>query len=377
MKYRRFGRLDWQVSALGFGIMRLPHREGEHSEILEEEAGAMVRHAVNNGVNYLDTAYNYHGGLSEVFLGKLLKDGLREKVRLATKLPCWKVKKTDDLNRYFDEQLERLQTDRVDFYLLHSLQDDWWDRMKEAGYLDWAEKQLADGRIGHLGFSFHDKLPLFRKIIDDYDNWTMTMVMYNYMDVDHQAGTEGVKYAADRGLAVVVMEPLRGGLLARVPPDSVKRVFDRSGIRRTPADWSLQWLWDRPEVSCAVSGMSTMEQLRQNLESAGRSGIGSMSEAEKRVLAEVRKEYRSKRSIPCTDCRYCLPCPEGVAIPWIFSYYNMSEMYEAPEAASKQYGFLKEEERADRCTECGRCMEKCPQHIDIIERLKEAHRHLS
>lgn len=377
MKYRQFGRLDWQVSALGFGIMRLPTTEGEQSEILEEEAGAMVRHAVDNGVNYLDTAYNYHGGDSEAFLGRLLGDGLREKVRLATKLPCWKVEKTDDLDRFFDEQLQRLGTDCVDFYLLHSLQDDWWDRMKEVGYLDWAERQMADGRIRHLGFSFHDKPPLFKKIIDDYSNWTLAMVMYNYMDVEHQAGTEGVKYAADRGLAVVVMEPLRGGLLAQEPPDSVKQLFRNSSIRRTPADWSLQWLWDRPEVSCVVSGMSTMEQLRQNLESAGRSGIGSMSETEKRVLAEVRKEYRSKRSIPCTDCRYCLPCPEGVGIPWIFSYYNMSEMYRAPETAAKHYAFLKEEERADSCTECGRCMEKCPQHIDIISALKEAHAHLS
>ena len=377
MKYRKFGELDWQVSSLGFGVMRLPHREKDTSLILEDEAAAITHYAIDNGVNLLDTAWNYHDGESESFLGKTLKNGYREKVRIATKLPCWKIEKRDDFDRYFDEQMERLQIDFIDFYLLHALQRDWWDKVKNLGYIDWAEKKLADGIIKHLGFSFHDKLPLFKRIIDEYDNWTMTLLMHNYMDVDFQAGAEGVKYATDNGLAVVVMEPLRGGLLAKEPPSSVKKIFDEAVVQRTPADWSLQWLWDKGEIASVISGMNTLQQLQQNITSACNSGIGSMTEYEEEVLVEVREEYRKKASIPCTNCGYCMPCPEGVGIPWIFEYYNMSEMYEAPETARAYYAFLDEENRASGCTECGKCMEQCPQHIDIIDMLKKAHRLLA
>lgn len=373
MKYRKFGNLDWEVSALGFGIMRLPHDEKESSAIHEEEASSLLHYAIDSGVNYLDTAWNYHDGESESFLGRALKGGYREKVRIATKLPSWKIEKKDDFDRYFDEQMERLQTDSIDFYLLHALQRDWWDKVRNFGYLDWAEKKLADGSIKHLGFSFHDTPALFKRIVDQYDNWTMTLLMYNYMDVDYQAGTEGVKYAVDNGLAVVAMEPLRGGLLAKEPPSSVKRIFDGSEVQRTPADWSLQWLWDKGEIASVISGMSTMEQLQQNIASACDSGIGSMTEYEKQVLLKVREEYRKKALIPCTDCRYCMPCPEGVAIPWIFEYYNMSEMYEDTPTARAYYAFLEEKNRASVCTECGKCMEHCPQHIEIISLLKKAH----
>lgn len=373
MKYRKFGELDWEVSALGFGIMRLPHKKKESSAILEEEASSLLHFAIDNGVNYLDTAWNYHDGESESFLGRALRGGYREKVRIATKLPSWKIEKKEDFDRYFDEQMERLQTDFIDFYLLHALQRDWWDNVRNLGFLDWAENKLAEGTIKHLGFSFHDTPSLFRKIVDGYDNWTMTLLMYNYMDVDFQAGTEGVKYAADNGIAVVAMEPLRGGLLAKEPPPSVKRIFDVSSVKRTPADWSLHWLWDKCEIASVISGMSTMEQLVQNIDSAGNSGIGSMTEYEEQVLLKVRGEYRKKAPIPCTDCRYCMPCPEGVSIPSIFGYFNMSEMYEAPETARLYYAFLDEKNRATECTECGKCMDLCPQHIDIISLLKKAH----
>ncbi|MCK4807453.1 MAG: aldo/keto reductase [Candidatus Aegiribacteria sp.] len=373
MKYRKFGELDWEVSALGFGIMRLPHKEKEYSVILEEEASSLLHFAIDNGMNYLDTAWNYHDGESESFLGRALKGGYRERVRIATKLPCWKIEKKDDFDKYFDEQVERLQTDFIDFYLLHALQRDWWDNVRNLGYLDWAEKKLADGTIKHLGFSFHDRLPLLNRIINEYDNWTVALLMYNYMDVDFQAGTEGVKYAADNGLAVVVMEPLRGGLLAKEPPTSVKKIFDGSKVQRSPADWSLQWLWDKGEIASVLSGMNTLEQLKQNIASACNSDIGSMTEYEEHVLVKIREEYRKKASIPCTDCRYCMPCPEGVAIPWIFEYYNMSEMYEAPGTARLYYAFLDEKNRASECKECGKCMEHCPQHIDIIGTLKKAH----
>ena len=376
MKYRKFGPLDWEVSALGFGIMRMPHAEGESSEILEEEASLMVRHAIDSGVNYLDTAYNYHGGNSESFLGRVLKDGYRRKVRIATKMPCWKIEGPDDFDRYFDQQLERLQLDAIDFYLLHGLQSDWWEKLKGFGYREWAEKQMADGRIRYSGFSFHDKLPVFRSIVDEWDRWTMSLIMYNYMDIDYQAGAEGVRYAADNGLAVVVMEPLRGGLLGKEPPESVGRIFQDSGIRRTPADWALQWLWDQPEVSCVISGMSTMQQLEENIAGACRSAVGTLTDEERVLLARVRKEYLSKKPIDCTGCRYCMPCPEGVAIPNILGIYNLGRMYEAPETARMHYGFISKDHRPDSCTECGQCMEKCPQHLDIIALLKEAHEHL-
>lgn len=372
MRYRRFGRLDWKVSALGFGIMRLPVEGDDQSAIRVETASEMVRRAIDGGVNYLDTAYPYHGGRSESFLGEVLKDGYRGKVRIATKLPTWKVKEKDDFDRYFDEQMERLQLDRVDFYLLHSLQRDWWDRVRELGYLDWAERQQADGRISHLGFSFHDRPPLLRRIVDGYDGWTVAMLMYNYMDVDFQAGTEGVGYAADNGLAVAVMEPLRGGLLAQEPPVSVGRIFENSGIRRTPAQWSLRWLWDRPEISTVVSGMSTMEQLEQNLGTADHAAIGTMGAGEKDVLERVRREYLSKRSVPCTDCRYCVPCPREVAIPWIFGCMNTAEMYEALEQARREYSFIDEKNRADSCNGCGECAERCPRQIDIPAELERA-----
>jgi len=377
MNYRKFGPLDWEVSALGFGIMRMPHGEGEPSEILEEEASLMVRHAIDSGVNYLDTAYNYHGGNSESFLGRVLKDGYRRKVRIATKMPCWKIEGPEDFDRYFDEQLERLQVETIDFYLLHGLQGDWWDQLKGFGYREWAERQMADGRIRYSGFSFHDKLPLFRRIVDEWDRWTMTLVMYNYMDIDYQAGAGGVRYAADNGLAVVVMEPLRGGLLAKEPPASVRRIFEESERRRSYADWALQWLWDQAEVSCVISGMSTMEQLEENIAGACRSAVGRLTDEERGLLARVRKEYLSKKPIDCTGCRYCMPCPEGVAIPNILGIYNLGRMYEAPDTARTHYGFVPEDRRQPSCTECGQCMEKCPQHLDIIALLKEAHEHLA
>ncbi len=377
MKYRKFGELDWKVSILGFGIMRLPHKKKESSSILEHKAMEMLHCAIDNGVNYLDTAWNYHDGASESFLGRALTGGYREKVKIATKLPCWKIEKKDDFDIYFDEQQERLQTDCIDFYLLHALQRDWWDKVKNLGYIDWAEKKIADGSIGHLGFSFHDRFPLFKRIIDEYDNWSMTLLMHNYMDVDFQAGSEGVQYAVDNGLAVVAMEPLRGGLLAKDPPPSVKKIFSESEVQRTPADWSLQWLWNKKEIASLISGMSTMQQLQQNIASACASEIGSMTEYEEQVLTNVREEYFRKAPIPCTDCRYCMPCPQRVAIPWIFEYYNMSEMYESPETAKAYYAFLDEKNKASSCTECGKCMERCPQQIDIIDMLKKAHRLLA
>lgn len=386
MQYRTFGKLDWKPSALGFGAMRLPVINGEPGQIDEPEATRMVRAAIDGGVNYVDTAYPYHRGTSESFLGRALKDGYRERVKLATKLPCWLVKEPADFDRYLDEQLARLDTPKIDFYLLHALDAARWHAMRDLRVLDWAERAMADGRIGHLGFSFHDKYEAFQEIVDAYDGWTFCQIQYNYLDEENQAGTRGLKYAAGKGLGVVVMEPLRGGLLAgnagqrqgRGVPGPIQALWDTAPIRRTPAEWALQWLWHQPEVSLILSGMSTLAQVQENLASAARSGPGLLSAEELALVAQVRDQYRRLAPIPCTDCKYCQPCPNGVNIPGIFDAYNQAMMFDAPEHARFVYAnWVPEAERGDKCIACGECETKCPQHIAIIEWLETADRYLT
>jgi predicted aldo/keto reductase-like oxidoreductase len=373
MQYRTFGRLEWKPSALGFGAMRLPTIDGDPSRIDEPEATRMVRFAIDQGVNYVDTAYPYHQGSSEPFLGRALQEGYRERIRLATKLPCWKVEGTGDFDRYLDEQLERLGTAHIDFYLLHGLNADSWAKVHDLEVLAWAEGALADGRIGHLGFSFHDQCEVFKEIVDASELWTFCQIQYNFMDVEYQAGTRGLQYAARRGLAVVVMEPLRGGLLARNVPGPVQQVWDGAPRQRTPADWALQWVWNHPEVSVVLSGMSTMEQVEENVASASESGPGTLTEKELALVARAREEYRQLARIPCTGCQYCQPCPQGVNIPRIFDIYNDALIYGDEQGARMSYGLLEEEQRADLCVECGECLDKCPQQIEIPHWLSTAH----
>jgi predicted aldo/keto reductase-like oxidoreductase len=374
MQYRTFGKLDWRPSALGFGAMRLPVIDNDMSRIDEEEATRMIRHAIDHGVNYVDTAYSYHQQQGEPFVGRALKDGYRERVRVATKMPTWLIEKPEDFDRYLALQLERLQVERIDFYLLHALEAARWARLRDLGVLDWAERQMAAGLIGYLGFSFHDSFEVFKEIVDAYDRWTLAQIQYNYMDVDYQAGQRGLRYAAAKGLAVVIMEPLRGGQLARVPPPQpVAALWATASRQRTPADWALQWLWNQPEVSLVLSGMSTMQQVEENLASADRSGVGSLSAEELALIERVRAAYRGLSPIPCTQCRYCVPCPNGVEIPHIFEIYNQVMMYDDPRTGRMLYGWLKETQRADQCVECGQCQDACPQGIAIIEWLKKAH----
>jgi predicted aldo/keto reductase-like oxidoreductase len=377
MQYRDFGRLDWKPSALGFGAMRLPTIEGDRARIDEPEAARMIRYAIDHGVNYVDTAYPYHQEKSEPFLGRALGDGYRERVKLATKLPSWMVKAREDFDRYLNQQLERLRTEQIDFYLLHALNAQTWPNVRDLGVLPWAERAMADGRIGHLGFSFHDTLEVFKEIVDATDLWLFCQIQYNFMDIENQAGTEGLRYAADKGLAVVIMEPLRGGLLAGRIPVVVQELWESAPRGRTPADWALQWVWNHPEVSVVLSGMSTMEQLEQNVASASDSGPGSLTKEELDIVSRVRDKYRGLAPIPCTNCQYCQPCPSGVNIPRIFEVYNDAIMYGDEQAGREGYQWVEEEQRAELCVECGECLEKCPQQIDIPEWLAKAHRLLS
>ena len=379
MEYRNFGNTNFKPSALGFGCMRLPQILGEENRIDEPEATRMVRYAIDQGVNYIDTAWSYHGGQSEVFLGKALQDGYREKVALATKMPSWLIEKQEDFDYYFSTQLERLQTDHIDFYLLHALNQGYWDTYLKFHVFDWAEKQMAEGKIRHLGFSFHDEHPVFEKILTGYDHWDFCQIQYNYMDTDYQAGARGLKMAAERGLGVVVMEPLKGGKLAiEVPPNLVKNVFDRAETPRKPAEWALQWLWNQPEVGVVLSGMSTFDQVDLNLASASRSGVGSLSTEEVRIVEQARDAWQGLAPVACTHCEYCLPCPSGVLIPQIFEIYNNSMMYGQQERGQRAYqNQIAEASRADACIECGTCETLCPQNLTIIDYLKDAHAYLS
>ena len=357
--------------------MRLPIIDDDAGQIDYPEATRMLRYAIDHGVNYVDTAYVYHKQNSEKFLGQALQDGYRERVKVATKMPCYYVEKADDFDRYFEEQLERLQNDRIEIYLLHALSKRHWPRMRELGILDWAERALADGRIERFGFSFHDSFDLFKQIVDSYDQWTVCQIQYNYMDIDYQAGTRGLLYAAQKGLAVVVMGPIRGGMLASRPPQSIAELWDGAPVRRSPAEWALQFVWNRPEVPVVLSGMSTMEHVVENVANASRSDPGSLTDEELALIAQVREKYRELAPIPCTNCEYCLPCPQGVRIPYIFAQFNDAIMYDNLIRPRFNYGWLGEGERADSCIECGDCQELCPQSIAIIEWLAKAHQMLA
>jgi predicted aldo/keto reductase-like oxidoreductase len=372
VQYRKFGKLGWNVSALGFGCMRLPTIGGESARIDEPEAIRMVRHAIDQGVNYVDTAYGYHGGNSERLVGKALQDGYRAKVHLATKLPSWLVKEPSDFDRLLNEQLGKLQDEHIDVYLLHSLNANLWKTLLENDVLESAAKAQADGRIGQLAFSFHDSLEAFRTIVDGYDRWAMCQIQYNYMNEEVQAGTEGLRYAASKGLAVVIMEPLLGGRLVN-PPQAVREAWEAGPVQRTPAEWALQWLWNKPEVSVVLSGMSTMTQVEENLASASRSGVGTMSAEEEETVVRAREAYAGLSPIPCTKCEYCLPCPSGVNIPGNFEIYNEGRMYAEPERARHRYQRLADGTRASDCVACRHCEERCPQGIPISEWMPTVH----
>ncbi|NPV86564.1 MAG: aldo/keto reductase [Anaerolineae bacterium] len=368
MKYRLFGKLGWQVSVLGFGCMRFPKTEAGRIDVPAAER--MVKYAVEQGVNYLDTAYVYHEGESEHFLGEILKGGWRQKVHLATKLPCWEAKTPLDFDRLLNEQLQKLQTDYIDVYLLHALDGQSWQRMRGLGVLEWLCKIKTEGKVRAIGFSFHDCFEVFKEIIDAYEDWDVCQIQYNYMNQNYQAGTRGLEYAAARRLGVVIMEPLLGGKLAN-PPQRICHLFETFPRKASPAEWSLQWLWNRTEVSVVLSGMSSMEQVAENVRSASRSAPESMSREELVLFEKVQKTFEAIAPVPCTACGYCLPCPSGVNIPENFSVFNKGVMYDDLEAARWEYQSLKQNQGeasvAEACIQCGTCEPKCPQKIAISQ----------
>ena len=359
---------------LGFGCMRLPVHDGDVARINEEESTRMLRKAIDRGLNYIDTAWPYHGGMSEAFVGRALQEGYRDKVKLATKLPSWLIEKEADMDSYLDQQLERLQTAQIDYYLVHALNPSYWKTLKEHRLFAFLDRALADGRIRNAGFSFHDELDLFKEIVDAY-HWDFCQIQYNYLDEEYQAGKEGLEYAASKGMGVVIMEPLRGGALAGDLPEEVNQAFSLTSTAKSPVAWSLNWIWNHPGVSIVLSGMSTMEQVEENLALADRLPDPPLDAKDLQIVEEVKELFRKRIRVNCTQCYYCMPCPHDIHIPRNFFYFNDHAKFDS-EAGKNRVRFiygvsLKEHERASQCIECGECLEKCPQHIPIPDRLKE------
>jgi len=371
MQYRTVPKNGDKLSVLGFGCMRLPERNGR---IDPKAAAEQIHHAIDNGVNFIDTAMPYHYGASEPFIGKILEGEYRESVKLCTKLPPWSVKKRDDMDDLLNSQLMRLRTDHLDYYLVHNLNNDNWSRMMDLDILDFLDSIKQDGRATNVGFSFHGDIKLFKQIVDAYD-WTACLVMYNYMDTQNQAGSEGVRYASDRDIAVFVMEPLRGGNLAGRVPDKVRAIWDSAEVKRSPAEWAFRWVWDHPEVTMLLSGMNRMEHVKENIRIANDVLPNSLSQGERDLISRAREQYFSLTKIGCTGCGYCMPCKFGVNIPACFETYNSKYLFGDGRArmnyALRVGGMMSGRATASMCTNCGKCMTHCPQHLQIPDLLKD------
>lgn len=366
METRQLGKTGVRASILGFGCMRLPGAGGKNygPDIEEDEAIRMIRYAIDNGVNYVDTAYPYHNGKSEVVLGKALKEGYRGKVSLADKSPVFFVQKKEDFNRFLDEQLKRLGEEHIDFYLLHALSTENLETVLKFDLIREAERAKQAGKIGHIGFSFHDSFPVLEQVLNAYDGWEFCLLQYNYMGEEMQAGLKGVKAAAEKGLGVVVMEPLLGGKLAN-PPAQVKEVFEASARKAAPVQWAFEYLWNMPEVSVVLSGMSSMQQTVDNVGYA--KSVHSFDEADKKVIMQVKEKFADMIAVPCTGCGYC-DCPQGVSISSNFEAYNDIRLY-GENAGRATYANMLQwqgpETGAENCIGCGACESKCPQKIQI------------
>lgn len=386
MQYRTMPHSTDQLSVLGFGCMRLPTRAGrEKSNMIDVvEAKRQIVMAVDAGVNYLDTAFPYHLGASETFLGEhILSDSaLRGRVNIATKLPCFTLRKTEAFDETFNKQREKLQVDVVDYYLLHALDGGTWDRMVALGIKEWMDKVRASGKVRHMGFSFHGRKEDFIRIVDAYD-WEFAQVQYNILDEHFQAGIEGIEYAGAKGLGIIVMEPLRGGSLVGNIPAPVKAIYDSAEISREPVDWALRWVLNRPEVTMVLSGMNRPDHILQNIEIVSDSLPNGMSSAELAVIDNVRDAYNALLQVGCTGCAYCMPCPAGIDIPAAFKNLNNMHMFNKKFSSRISHAQFLGMNTADGrphwtsgCIDCGRCEEKCPQHIEVRETFAQVQREL-
>lgn len=369
------GKTGEQVSILGFGCMRLP-TVGMY-RVDRDKATPLLEYALDKGVNYLDTAYPYHGvsnsegGDSEVFLGEYLQENSRrDDVYLSTKLPVWLVEERQDMDKFLDEQLKRLKTDYIDFYLLHSVKKNNWPFLEDLGVLEFLDSAVADGRIRYIGFSTHDDTELFKTVLDSY-LWDICMIQYNYLDEEIQAGREGLESAAKRGTGVAVMEPLKGGALANHTPPEVRDIWDKAPVHRTAPEWALRFLWNHPQISTVLSGMNTMRQVVENIFTAEDGLPHSLTREENIIMEEVKKTYNEKILVECSSCGYCMPCPSGVNIPQCLSYLNQAHVLNDDSNVKTQYHFmLKDTEKASKCTECGLCEELCTQKLPIPDKMK-------
>ncbi|MEM5947039.1 aldo/keto reductase [Spirochaetia bacterium 38H-sp] len=373
MHYRELPKLGVKLSSLGFGCMRLPVIASRSNVIDKTEASRIIKYAIDKGLNYLDTAWPYHGGTSEAFVGEFVSANLRrEDVFIATKLPVWEINNEKDADRIFYEQLKRLRTDYIDFYLLHSLNKGAWQTVERFDLLSWLDRKVEEGKIRFRGFSFHDELSEFKRYVDSFD-WDFCQIQYNYMNENYQAGTEGFLYASKKGIPVIVMEPLLGGYIAKSNP-LLETIWKESGRSWSPVEWAFRWLWNKEGVAMLLSGMSTMEQVEENvsLASSDAASVGNLSSNDLAIIARVREKLESSKVIPCTACNYCQPCPNDVEIPRIFKIYNDSVVFSDVDAARGSYRWIPKGHRASDCVECGECLEKCPQSIEIIDWLKKS-----
>lgn len=377
MLYRDLGKTGEKVSILGFGCMRLPTINGKIDHIDTKKATAMLEYGIDNGINFIDTAYSYHssdsakGGESEPFLGEFLSTGYEKDVLLSTKLPSWLIEKKEDMEFYFNEQLQRLDTNQIDIYLLHSLKEDYWKNLTSLDVFEFMDDILNDGSVKYIGFSFHDELELLVEILDSY-KWDVVFTQMNFLDEQYQSGLSGLQYLSSLGLGNVVMEPLRGGKLAENIPSDIQSLWDNATIKRSPVEWAFKYLWNMDSVDSVLSGINTLNQVKENIAIANESYPNTLNENEVQLIKDVTRLYKEKKDIDCTQCAYCMPCPQKVNIPTCFKEYNIAKMLNHPDASSMQYFTLQNEENlASSCNECGDCVPMCPQMINIPEELKK------
>ncbi len=357
-----------KISSLGFGCMRFP--TDSQGNIDESKSLEMLNYAYQHGVNYFDTAWPYHNEQSELLVGKWLQQVKRKKVLLATKMPCWLIKEKEDFQIYLDKQLEKLQTDYIDYYLLHALNKRSWPAMHKLKVLDFMEKAKADGKIRHIGFSFHDSYSVFKKITFSYE-WDFCQIMLNYLDTHYQAGRNGYNLAVARGMGVIAMEPLRGGKLVNSIPPEVSHIWSLEKDGQSPLERALRWVWNLEGCQVLLSGMSSLDQLKENLKFSDLCKPHTLSDKQLKRYQQARREYIKRIPILCSECRYCLPCPASVAIPFVIGTYNEAIMFNDRDRHKREYElFIPEANRADKCTNCGACLAKCPQHIDIPNQMK-------